>query len=96
MQRLSIREDNKSNYTFLKKEPTWEPLKVIFENNEGVLQNFMFMGAIRLYNGNVVHLYKNSLTRRYINIDNDGNTFAYDGVNYDPTPQKVAKDYVLG
>jgi len=53
MLRLSIREDDETNYTFIKEEPSWEPLKALFDNNENILENFMFMGAIRLYNGNV-------------------------------------------
>ena len=96
MLRLSIREDNEKNYTYIKEEPTWGPLRLVFDNNEEILQNFMFIGAVRLYNGNVVHLYKNKITRNHINIDNDGNTFAYDNVNYNSTPQSVAKEKVLG
>lgn len=46
-----------------------------------------------MYMGNVedISLYKHYYTRRYINVDNHGNFYVYNGTIYD----KVDKNYAL-
>lgn len=92
--RISQREQDRFSY-IEGAEPNWEPLEHLFPDKE-TLSNFMFMGSIRLHTGTAVNLYKNSVTRRYINIDNSGNTYSYTGNDYTQIPLEIAKDYVLG
>lgn len=94
MRKLSQR-DQKRFVMLNMGKPDWKPLEFIF-TDENVLGNFMYMGAAKLHTGTVVHLYKNSITRRYINIDNSGNTYSYSGEDYSTIPVEVAKDTVLG
>lgn len=91
---LSQRDQNR--FTYIEDvQPNWKPLEHIFQDKD-VLDNFMFMGSIRLHTGTAINLYKNSLTKRYINIDNSGNTYSYTGNDYTQIPLEIAKEYVLG
>ncbi len=92
MFRLSERD---KKFTIINGPPVWDPLETVFDENVDIIKNFMYMGTVRLYNGHFVYLYKNELNKKYINIDKNGNTFAYDGNNYKKISQDIAKKYVL-
>lgn len=49
-------------------EPNWAPLEAVVPAAE--LRNFMFMGS-----AGEIELYKHRLTRRYLNISRDAQTF---------------------
>jgi len=49
-------------------EPNWTPLELAVPARE--LENFMYMGR-----AGEIELYKHRLTRRYLNISQDGQTF---------------------
>jgi len=76
-------------------QPDWGPLESVF-TDESVLDNFMFMGSVRLHTGTSINLYKNSISRKYINLDSAGNAYSYSGDDYKQVPLSVAKDTVLG
>jgi hypothetical protein len=58
-----------------------------------MLDELMFMGIIK-QNGRDVHLYKQADTRKYINIDERGQFYRYDGRGYEPITKKQALDWV--
>ncbi len=64
-------------------EPDWEPLEkaLPFESCGG----FMFMG----YSG-VIRMYKHGLTRRYLNLDPEGNSYRYDWKDHRYIPQSLS------
>jgi hypothetical protein len=60
-------------------EPNWKPLELKLGLARCV--GFMFMGRI-----NRINLYKHGITRTYLNLDDEGNCYAYDGGSrYRPT-----------
>lgn len=83
-------EDLKSEWEkllreFRADEPDWEPLERILPLDW--CGSFMFMG----YSGEI-RLYKHGLTRRYLNVDPEGNTCAYFGetIGYRKIPRERA------
>lgn len=60
-------------------EQAFKPL--VYFYGEAKARNFMFMGVI-LQEGLKVYMYKNCDTRRYLNLDEQGNTYMYcaDGI----------------
>lgn len=94
----SIKISNRDQKNFVmvdNQSPNWEPLEKMFSDNTKMLSDFMYMGAIKMINNNVIYLYKNRNTRRYINIDNTGNTFEYVENTYTPIGNATAKMKVL-
>jgi hypothetical protein len=56
--------------------PDWAPLLWVVNDPE-VVACFMWMGAVALDDGRVLHLYKHQLTRGYLHLDREGHTFEY-------------------
>ena len=69
-------------------KPNWEPLKLAVPARE--LGDFMYMGS-----ASEIELYKHRLTRRYLNIGRNSQSFYQfiDG-RYVETTQAAALDYV--
>lgn len=60
-------------------EPNWQPLQLIFAD-EKTRREFMFMGTFVAAKGSPkIELYKHHSSRRYLNVDEDGNCYIYDG-----------------
>ena len=57
--------------------PVWQPLLELI--GDYLINDFMWMAAIDLDNGSVIHAYKHSATRHYIYVHEDGRTLAWDG-----------------
>jgi hypothetical protein len=64
---------------------SWAPLEMLLPGAE--CARFMFMGEVA-----GVHLYKHRETRRYLNVDESGATFAFNPAtsNYDPISIELA------
>ena len=61
-------------------KPDWEPLIKVLGNK---CEEYMFMGKIPL--GDLwIYLYKNIITRRYLNLDGRGTAYRYDWDKYVP------------
>ncbi len=88
MKRFSQRDE--PDFIMMHDGPNWGPLERLLNNDDKLLSQFMWMGAAKLPNRTVVHLYKNSDTRRYINVDEYGNTYSYTGKSYVTTPKEIA------
>lgn len=65
----------------------WKPLEDAIPEEE--YENYMFMGTTE----SGIHRYKNINTRRYLNIDSNGNFYYYDSV--DKTYLKISKKFAL-
>lgn len=61
--------------------PTWAPLEGFLGDDR--CAHFMAMGEI-IQNGIVIYLYKHKSTRRYLNLDNNGNAYRFNNGAYDP------------
>lgn len=69
-------------------EPNWAPLEAVVALGE--LSDFMYMG-----NAGEIELYKHRLTRRYLNISRDAQTFyRYLDGGYIEIAREAALDYV--
>ena len=60
----------------------WGPLERLVKatpaaNRSVVAGDFMWMGAVELVDGRRLHLYKNTMTRRYVRLDSSGHTYAH-------------------
>ena len=57
----------------------WKPLEMMVEKypNDLNIDDFMYMGTVIGKNDRGIHLYKNSITRGYINIDSEGYCWKY-------------------
>lgn len=66
-------------------EPDWAPLEKVLPFDQ--CAGFMFMG----YTGEI-RMYKHGFTRRYLNIDPKGNTYAYvsESDSYEKIPRSAA------
>jgi hypothetical protein len=71
-------------------EPDWTPLEKALPLKH--CAGFMFMG----YSGNI-RMYKHGFTRRYLNLDPEGNTYFYKEVtdSYFRVPKKIALDHAF-
>jgi hypothetical protein len=67
--------------------PNWEPLTRIAGPDR--VGEFMWMGRLR-GDGWSMELYKHRVTRRYLNIDLDGNTYRYLDSQYVPITSSEA------
>ena len=56
-------------------QANWEPLKAVLPD---AMDLFMFMGKIKLLDGTFVYCYKNSQTKKYINISVEDSDFVKD------------------
>jgi hypothetical protein len=54
--------------------PTWAPLETLLGVER--CKRFMYMGTA-FAGGHIIHLYKHSDTRRYLNIDSAGTCYRY-------------------
>lgn len=57
--------------------PRWEPLLTVLD--EDLAEWFMSMFDVELADGTRLHAYKNSATRRYLHLADDGRAFGWDG-----------------
>jgi hypothetical protein len=57
-------------------EVNWEPLRLILEDESA--SRFMFMGSVINSTGVKVFLYKDIITRGYINVDGTGKLYRYE------------------
>lgn len=71
-------------------EPDWGPLENVLPYEE--CGGFMFMGYV-----GEVRMYKHGLTRRYLNLDPEGNAYGYIATtnNYIKIPLELAIDEVF-
>ena len=71
-------------------EPNWEPLERVLPLHQ--CSDFMYMGR-----AGEIELYKHHMTRRYLNIGRDTNTFyQYVEGRYVEISQTAALDHVYG
>ena len=84
----------KSRIDYPPATPFWTPLKSVVGQER--CREFMFMGQVRL-GVNLIFLYKHILTRNYINIDLNDNTYMYQSLNsiYFQIPMEEAKRHVF-
>lgn len=74
----------------------WKPLETVMARTVGILRcrQFMYMGKVSV--GEVwVFLYKHVYTRRYLNLDNQGNAYVYEDEQYYPIGLESAINYVF-
>lgn len=88
MNKFSQRDE--PDFIMMHEAPNWGPLERLLNNDVKLLEQFMWMGSVKLPNKSVVQLYKNSDTRKYINVDEYGNTYSYTGKSYVTTPKDIA------
>lgn len=58
-------------------EPHWPPLEEAIGLDR--CRDFMYMGSAQGADGTPVYLYKHAITRRYINLSDDGRAWKYEG-----------------
>jgi len=68
--------------------PDWKPLTALI--GVPAAQDFMYMGA----GSDGLRLYKHIMTRRYLNIDGNGQTWSYQGAGYVPLDRIAALAHV--
>ena len=64
-------------------EPNWQPLRLLV-SDEKLRGEFMFMGtylAAEDEGAAHIELYKHQSSRRYLNVDAEGNCYVYDGAS---------------
>lgn len=74
-------------------EPNWQPLQLIVAGDV-TRRDFMFMGTFVAANGSPkIELYKHESSRRYLNVDEDGNCYFYDGAaqQHDNPYRKISR-----
>lgn len=87
---LKLSQRDKPDFIEMQMQPSWGPLERLLNNDDKLLSQFMWMGAVKLPNGAVVQKYKHNDTRKYINIDEYGNTYSFTGESYVATPKEIA------
>jgi hypothetical protein len=73
--------------------PDWEPLAILIGQTD--IACFTWMGRVRS-DQRSLELYRHRTSRRYLNIDQDGNTYQYVDSKYVPVPTSTALVRVLG
>jgi hypothetical protein len=68
-------------------KPVWEPLKAVVGPR---CREFMFMGKI-----GTICLYKHIWTRRYLNLDPEGQAYRFTGEGYSPVQLSEALNHVF-
>jgi hypothetical protein len=68
-------------------QPVWEPLKAAVGER---CREFMFMGKV-----GEIYLYKHVWTRRYLNIDGNGQAYQFTGDGYEPMPLNEAMEHAF-
>lgn len=82
-------------------EPNWQPLRLILPD-EKLRGEFMFMGtylAAEEDGATRIELYKHQSSRRYLNVDSEGNCYFFDGAKAargDNPYQKTSRQEALG
>ena len=70
-------------------EPNWQPLRLII-TNEKMRREFMFMGTFVAADGGLRNeLYKHESSRRYLNVDANGDCYFYDAATQDENPYRI-------
>ena len=73
----------------------WAPLRA--KLGDDGCEPFMFMASYTPDgSGTVVHSYKHRDTRRYLNLDEDGQCYCYRAGGYAPTNDESALNHVFG
>ncbi len=67
----------------------WAPLEQMF--GPELCEQFMYMGR-----SGEISLYKHIVTRRYLNLDAQGQCFRYTGSGYEPQERASAVAHVFG
>jgi len=77
----------------------WERLEKFFNNDASILCQFMYIGTAKVDDEKVLHLYKHIDTRRYINLDKEGECYKFDFMKRDneyvPVSKEEAKRHVF-
>ena len=81
-------------------EPNWQPLRLLVPD-ENLRDEFMFMGTyLPAEEGAArIELYKHQSSRRYLNVDAEGNCYVYDGAKAacgENPYQKISRQAALG
>lgn len=82
-------------------EPNWQPLRLLVPG-EKLRSEFMFMGtfvAAETEGEARIELYKHQSSRRYLNVDVEGNCYVYDGASAargENPYQKISRQEALG
>lgn len=76
-------DDKREEDVKLTFDPVWGPIKRLFGATwETEKPPYMFMHSAIAANGVEVHCYKHQGTRRYLNLDDDGNLYEYTRSGY--------------
>lgn len=75
-------------------EPEWKPL--VEHLGEELCGHFMFMAMYPTSGGRHVHTYKHHDTRRYLNIDEEGVFYRYEGGGYSQISSEAALAHAYG
>lgn len=73
-------------------EPDWEPLEKAIPRDW--CGGFMWMQRVDEHD-TTIELYKHGITRRYLNLDSDAQTYRYTGSGYIPIGLEEALDWVF-
>lgn len=82
-------------------EPNWQPLRLLLPD-EKLRGEFMFVGTfvrVEKEGATRIELYKHQSSRRYLNVDAEGNCYFYDGAKAargDTPYQKINRQEALG
>jgi hypothetical protein len=99
---IFVKENNLKEFEFIGEELVFDSLdkepifNVCFKPlerklSEDKLNNFMYMASYRVLGNVLIYTYKHRDTRRYLNLDDDGNCYAYTGNGY----RKIKEDSAL-
>lgn len=61
-------------------EPEWQPLLELV--GEEVTGDFMWMHEVTLSDGTAVHAYKHFITRQYVHLSEEGETFVFEAPDF--------------
>lgn len=77
-------------------EPMWKPLEDVI--GKARCREFMFIGQVTLVKGEgtvTIFLYKHIVTRQYLNLDEQGQSYDFTGDGYVPVSLDEAMRQVL-
>lgn len=70
-------------------EANWQPLQSVIAD-EKLRREFMFMGTFVAADGGLrIELYKHESSRRYLNVDANGDCYFYDAATQDENPYRI-------
>ncbi|MEA1903229.1 MAG: hypothetical protein U9N56_06860 [Actinomycetota bacterium] len=74
-------------------EPDWGPLEAVLPMQW--CDGFMWMNRLE-HDGVTIELYKHGITRRYLNLDQNGNAYRFTNPGYEWIPMAFAVELVFG